>query len=305
MRRAVVCRPPCRDLRSRPPELVASLILAIVDDDHGICVRPRPRVSRSGARRSLRQSRQLRQSSGGALGHVRARRNCATGSARRGPSCCAGRRVTMHGFGNDPARHRQQERPPVAPAVDLLSILAGRFEEIRLPLDTPRFREEIGRYSPTGRVPALLTAPCGCGSRSRSASTDEATQPPPPGRAPGGASSLPARSAPKCTRIPGPAHGLDPKAASSRVCGRLILTQPARADLCHSSRYERMPSPVRGTGPMALRHQSIADAMYVRSCCVSTPAPVRSSAAPRGYFSLRAARPVASRADPGCRTGAR
>jgi glutathione S-transferase len=30
------------------------------------------------------------------------------------------------------------------------------FEEIRLPLDTPRFHEEIGRYSPSRRVPALL-----------------------------------------------------------------------------------------------------------------------------------------------------
>jgi len=30
------------------------------------------------------------------------------------------------------------------------------FEEIRLPLDTPRFRDEIGRYSPSRRVPALL-----------------------------------------------------------------------------------------------------------------------------------------------------
>ena len=32
------------------------------------------------------------------------------------------------------------------------------FEEIRLPLDTPRFREEIGRYSPSRRVPVLLDA---------------------------------------------------------------------------------------------------------------------------------------------------
>ena len=38
----------------------------------------------------------------------------------------------------------------------LLKHLGLPFEEIRLPLDTPRFREEIGRYSPTGRVPALL-----------------------------------------------------------------------------------------------------------------------------------------------------
>lgn len=30
------------------------------------------------------------------------------------------------------------------------------FEEIRLPLDTPRFRDEIGRYSPSRRVPVLL-----------------------------------------------------------------------------------------------------------------------------------------------------
>ena len=30
------------------------------------------------------------------------------------------------------------------------------FEEIRLPLDTPRFHEEIGRYSPSRRVPVLL-----------------------------------------------------------------------------------------------------------------------------------------------------
>lgn len=37
----------------------------------------------------------------------------------------------------------------------LLKHLGLPFEEIRLPLDTPRFRAEIGRYSPTGRVPAL------------------------------------------------------------------------------------------------------------------------------------------------------
>jgi glutathione S-transferase len=30
------------------------------------------------------------------------------------------------------------------------------FEEIRLPLDTERFRDEIGRYAPTRRVPVLL-----------------------------------------------------------------------------------------------------------------------------------------------------
>ncbi len=31
------------------------------------------------------------------------------------------------------------------------------FEEIRLPLDTPEFSARIGSYSPTGRVPVLLT----------------------------------------------------------------------------------------------------------------------------------------------------
>lgn len=29
------------------------------------------------------------------------------------------------------------------------------FEEVQLPLDTPEFHDRIGRYSPTGRVPAL------------------------------------------------------------------------------------------------------------------------------------------------------
>lgn len=38
----------------------------------------------------------------------------------------------------------------------LLKHLGIPFEEIKLPLDTPRFRAEIGRYSPTGRVPVLL-----------------------------------------------------------------------------------------------------------------------------------------------------
>jgi len=38
----------------------------------------------------------------------------------------------------------------------LLRHLGLSFEEIRLPLDTPRFHEEIGRYSPSRRVPALL-----------------------------------------------------------------------------------------------------------------------------------------------------
>jgi glutathione S-transferase len=38
----------------------------------------------------------------------------------------------------------------------LLRHLRLPFEEVRLPLDTPRFRDEIGRYSPTRRVPVLL-----------------------------------------------------------------------------------------------------------------------------------------------------
>jgi len=42
----------------------------------------------------------------------------------------------------------------------LLRHLGLPFEEVRLPLDTPQFRAEIGRWSPTGRVPVLLTATC-------------------------------------------------------------------------------------------------------------------------------------------------
>jgi glutathione S-transferase len=38
----------------------------------------------------------------------------------------------------------------------LLRHLGLPFEELSLPLDTPRFRAEIGRFSPTGRVPVLL-----------------------------------------------------------------------------------------------------------------------------------------------------
>lgn len=38
----------------------------------------------------------------------------------------------------------------------LLRHLGLPFEEVRLPLDTPRFHEEIGRYSPSRRVPVLL-----------------------------------------------------------------------------------------------------------------------------------------------------
>jgi glutathione S-transferase len=38
----------------------------------------------------------------------------------------------------------------------LLRHLGLPFEELRLPLDTARFRDEIGRWSPTGRVPVLL-----------------------------------------------------------------------------------------------------------------------------------------------------
>lgn len=30
------------------------------------------------------------------------------------------------------------------------------FDEVRLPLDTPQFQAEVGRWSPTGRVPVLL-----------------------------------------------------------------------------------------------------------------------------------------------------
>jgi glutathione S-transferase len=38
----------------------------------------------------------------------------------------------------------------------LLRHLGLTFDELSLPLDTPRFRAEIGRWSPTGRVPVLL-----------------------------------------------------------------------------------------------------------------------------------------------------
>lgn len=38
----------------------------------------------------------------------------------------------------------------------LLRHLGLAFEEVRLPLDTPRFREEIGHYTPSRRVPVLL-----------------------------------------------------------------------------------------------------------------------------------------------------
>jgi len=38
----------------------------------------------------------------------------------------------------------------------LLRHLGLAFEEVRLPLDTERFRDEVGRWSPTGRVPVLL-----------------------------------------------------------------------------------------------------------------------------------------------------
>lgn len=38
----------------------------------------------------------------------------------------------------------------------LLRHLGFDFDEIGLPLDTARFRAEIGRWSPTGRVPVLL-----------------------------------------------------------------------------------------------------------------------------------------------------
>jgi glutathione S-transferase len=38
----------------------------------------------------------------------------------------------------------------------LLRHLGLPFEELGLPLDTPRFRAEIGRYTPGGRVPVLL-----------------------------------------------------------------------------------------------------------------------------------------------------
>ena len=38
----------------------------------------------------------------------------------------------------------------------LLKHVARHFDEVRLPLDTPRFHEQIGQYSPSGRVPVLL-----------------------------------------------------------------------------------------------------------------------------------------------------
>ena len=41
----------------------------------------------------------------------------------------------------------------------LLRHLGLEFEEIRLPLDTPRFHDEIVRYSPARRVPVLIDGP--------------------------------------------------------------------------------------------------------------------------------------------------
>ena len=38
----------------------------------------------------------------------------------------------------------------------LMTHLGVKFRETILPLDTARFKDEIARYSPTGRVPALL-----------------------------------------------------------------------------------------------------------------------------------------------------
>jgi glutathione S-transferase len=38
----------------------------------------------------------------------------------------------------------------------LLRHLGLPFTELRLPLDTPQFRAEIVRWSPTGRVPVLI-----------------------------------------------------------------------------------------------------------------------------------------------------
>lgn len=38
----------------------------------------------------------------------------------------------------------------------LLRHLGLEFAELSLPLDTPRFHDEIGRWSPTGRVPVLV-----------------------------------------------------------------------------------------------------------------------------------------------------
>jgi glutathione S-transferase len=43
----------------------------------------------------------------------------------------------------------------------LLKHLGVDFEEIRLPLDTERFEQEIGRYSPSRRVPVLLDGALG------------------------------------------------------------------------------------------------------------------------------------------------
>jgi glutathione S-transferase len=38
----------------------------------------------------------------------------------------------------------------------LMTHLGVEFRETILPLDTAQFKDEIGRYSPTGRVPVLL-----------------------------------------------------------------------------------------------------------------------------------------------------
>ncbi|GAB2491488.1 glutathione S-transferase family protein [Arenimonas alkanexedens] len=41
----------------------------------------------------------------------------------------------------------------------LLRHFGVSFEEVRLPLDTPEFREQVGRWSPTRRVPVLHDGP--------------------------------------------------------------------------------------------------------------------------------------------------
>jgi len=178
----------------------------------------------------------------------------------------------------------------------LLKHLGLPFEEIRLPLDTPRFREEIGRYSPTGRVPALLDGAVRVWeSIAICEYLNEATQGIAWPADPAARSTARAISAEMHAGFQALRTAWTLKAASTGL--RVPLDAAARADLLRiESIWSECRRQYEARGPWLFVCADRAAFQHLR--CAAQRRRAR-------LLRVRAARPVASRVDPGCRTGAR
>ena len=166
----------------------------------------------------------------------------------------------------------------------LLKHLGLPFEEIRLPLDTPRFREEIGRYSPTGRVPALLDGAVRVWeSIAICEYLNEATQGTAWPADPAARSTARAISAEMHAGFQALRTAWTLKAASTGL--RVPLDAAARADLLRiESIWSECRRQYEARGPWLFGSYSIGDAMYAPIVLRFNTYGAQLSGAARGYF---------------------